>query len=270
MQTLRRFGNLQLAVMPLQGILPANIFTIMHHRSTFAFAIACITLFLACGDTADTTTTLTAEEKAAGWQLLFDGRTLQGWHAYNQQAIPPVWQVKDGELKSIQIPSNLEHADLVTDSVYENFELRFEWAIERGGNSGVMINVQEDKRYAATFFTGPEYQLLDDDNDSVHRGKPAEITGAVYGVVPKSGTARPKPFGEWNESRIVQQDGKITFWLNGAVTATADVKSEQWKESVAGSSLHNYPDFGKLPYGRIALQDHIDEASFRAIKIKRL
>ncbi|MFT4152741.1 DUF1080 domain-containing protein [Parafilimonas sp.] len=181
-----------------------------------------------------------------------------------------MWKVEDGELKCVQIPSNLEHADLVTDSMYENFDLRFEWAIEKAGNSGVMINVQEDPKYAATFFTGPEFQMLDNANDEVHKGKPAEIAGAVYGVLPVKNEVQPKPFGEWNESRIVQNNGKITFWLNGVVTADILINSDEWNELVAKSSFHSYTDFGKLTKGHIALQDHIDEAAFRAVKIKKL
>jgi len=133
-----------------------------------------------------------------------------------------------------------------------------------------MINVQEDPKYAATFFTGPEFQLLDNDNDEVHRGKPTEIAGSVYGVVPVGDSVKPKPFGEWNLGRIVQNNGRISFWLNGIITADITINSNEWNELVAKGPLHIYPDFGKITSGRIALQDHIDEVAFRGIKIKRL
>lgn len=213
---------------------------------------------------------LTDEEKKEGWQLLFDGKSMKGWHAYNQKQIPPVWKVQDGELQCMQIPSNLEHADLVTDSIYENFDLLFEWKIEKAGNSGVMINVQEDPKYAATFFTGPEFQMLDDENDEVHKDKPAELAGSVYAIVPVNPFAKPKPFTDWNQGRIVQDKGKITFWMNGVVSASILINSPEWNALVSKSSLHTYPDFGKLTKGHIALQDHIDNVSFRAIKIKKL
>lgn len=240
-------------------------------RKISCISIACIAiLFSSCLEKKDPYNSLTEAEIKEGWQLLFDGSSFKGWHAYNENEIPPVWKVENGELKCVQIPSNLEHADLVTDSIYENFDLRFEWQIEKAGNSGVMINVQEDTAYAATFFTGPEFQMLDDDNDSVHHGKPKEISGSVYGVLAKSGDVQPKPFGEWNQSRIVQSNGKITFWLNGVVTASIVLNSNEWNELVANSSLRRYADFGKLTHGHIALQDHIDDVAFRSIKIKKL
>jgi hypothetical protein len=236
----------------------------------FYFAVFSIAVFSSCLQKNDPYNSLTYKEGQGGWELLFDGKTLRGWHAYNATTIPPVWQVKNGELQCIQIPSNIEHADLVTDSIYENFDLRFQWKIERGGNSGVMVNVQEYKKYAATFFTGPEFQMLDNDNDSTHRGSLTEIAGCIYGVAPYKGESKPKPFGEWNESRIVQNNGQLTFWLNGIETADIQINSHEWNELVAKSPLHRYADFGKLTSGRIALQDHIDEAAFRSIKIKKL
>jgi len=242
----------------------------MFKKFGFGLIVFFTLLFSSCLQKTDPYNSLTEAERKEGWQLLFDGSSFKGWHAYNEKEIPPVWQVKNGELQCIQIPSNLLHADLVTDSIYENFDLVFQWKIEKTGNSGVMINVQEDPKYAATFFTGPEFQMLDDDNDSVHHGNPKEISGAVYGVVPHSGASKPKPFDEWNESRIVQDNGKITFWLNGIITASIVINSEEWNELVAKSSLHTYADFGKLTSGRIALQDHIDNMAFRSIRIKKL
>lgn len=237
-------------------------------QRSFLFLLS-ITFILSCSPT-DPYNSLTKEEKENGWQLLFDGTTMKGWHPYNHTAMPPVWQVKNGELQCIRISKNISHADLVSDAEFENFDLRFEWKIQKGGNSGVMINVQEDTAYANTYFTGPEYQMLDDEHDDVHHGKPTEISGSVYGVVPHEGASKPKPFGEWNQSRIVQEHGKITFWLNGIVSATADINRKEWNDLVAQSPLHFYADFGKKPKGRIALQDHIDEVAFRAIKIKGL
>jgi hypothetical protein len=241
----------------------------------FKRIIFCLVIFFSimcssCLQKKDRYNSITETEKKEGWQLLFDGKSIKGWHAYNEREIPPVWQVENGELRCIRIPNNLLHADLVTDSVYENFDLRFEWKIQKAGNSGVMINVQEDPKYAATFFTGPEFQMLDNYNDEVHRGSLTEIAGCVYGVVPHKGESKPKPFGEWNESRIVQTNGKITFWLNGIITADILINSDDWNDLAAKSPLHTYADFGKLTKGRIALQDHIDEVAFRSIKIKRL
>jgi len=88
-------------------------------RKLIPYLVACSIIILSsCADKTDPYNSLTKEEKKEGWQLLFDGRSTKGWHAFNEKTIPPVWQVKHGELWCVKIPSNLLHADLVTDSVY--------------------------------------------------------------------------------------------------------------------------------------------------------
>ena len=212
---------------------------------------------------------LTETEKKEGWVLLFDGTTTRGWHLFNQPTVNSAWAVVNGELTSDTNEKTGIRGDIVTDKTYENFDLVFEWKIAKEGNSGVFINVKEDTGYIATWATGPEYQLLDNANvtaDYLKEGK--RSAGAVYGVAPLKNKTDPKPFGEWNVSRILQKNGQLTFWLNGVVTGEEDINSTRWKDLVAASSLKTFPDFGKATSGHIGLQDWAKGVSFRNIKIK--
>jgi hypothetical protein len=215
--------------------------------------------------------TLTASEKQAGWQLLFDGETTSGWHLYNEGNIKSAWAVKNGELVCDPNTEKVQRGDLVSDNQYENFDFTFEWKISEAGNSGVFINVQEAPEFPTAWTTGPEYQLLDNANmpkDYLLDGKHA--AGCVYSLSPLLNEVQPKPSGQWNNSRILQQNGVITFWLNGIETGHEDMKTARWKQLIAGSKLGNFPSFGKAVHGKIAFQDWAKGVALRAIKIKEI
>jgi hypothetical protein len=164
----------------------------------------------------------------------------------------------------------VKHGDLVTDKEYENFDLQFEWKISKAGNSGVFIDVQERPELGTTFSTGLEYQLLDDKNmDADYLRNLSHKAASVFGVIPNNSNSIPNS-GEWNQSRILQQNGKLTFWLNGVQTVQVDLKSDDWKKLVAASPMHNYPEFGIAVKGHIAVQDWTNGVSFRDIKIREL
>lgn len=226
---------------------------------------------MACSHTEEHANTLSAEEARDGWVLLFNGHSTAGWHVFNQGQVPSAWRVVNGELWCDPQVTDAIHGDLVTDSMYTNFDLMFEWKITKGGNSGVFINVQEGPEYGTAYATGPEMQLLDNEYaEERHRSNPSHLAGSVYDVVGDANQSQPKPFGQWNQSRIRQEAGNVTFWLNGLVTAEVQLGSERWTELVATGNLGNFAEFGKTKGGRIALQDHTDEVFFRNIKIKRL
>jgi Domain of Unknown Function (DUF1080) len=223
-----------------------------------------------CSGGHDRHNSLTDQEQKDGWTLLFDGATLNGWHVYNKGNTPSAWSVDSGNLVCNPHAKNVKHGDLVTDKPYTNFDLSFEWKISRAGNSGVFINVTERPDLGTTFLTGPEYQLLDDKNmDPDYVKDISHKAAAVFGVIPNNSNTVPRS-GEWNQSRILQQDGKVTFWLNGTQTVQFDLKSDAWKNAVAASSLHQYPEFGKATGGYIALQDWTNGVSFRDIRIKEI
>ncbi len=213
---------------------------------------------------------LSDQEKKDGWTLLFDGQTMNGWHLFNKGNIPSAWSVDSGRLICNPHAKDVKHGDLVTDKVYQDFDLRFEWKISKAGNSGLFINVQERPELATTFSTGPEYQLLDDKNvEPDYLKNPSHKAAAIFGVGPNNSNSMPKP-GEWNQSRILQQNGKVTFWLNDVQTVQVDLQSAEWKNLVALSSLSKYPEFGVATSGHLALQDWTNGVAFRNIKIKEL
>lgn len=224
-------------------------------------------LLVGCGKTKTNNNELTEEEKKAGWQLLFDGRSTDGWHVYNQGKIPSAWIVKDSTLHCSPNPE-LEHGDLLTDKAYENYDLRFEWQITAGGNSGVFVNVSEQAALPTAWTSGPEYQLLEDSHHDF--SIPTKRSGCLYGFKPQENPASTKKTGEWNESRIVQENGKLSFYLNGVLTASQDLKSDGWKKMIQESNFKSFPEFGKYTSGHIALQDWMKGISFRNIKIKEL
>ncbi len=215
--------------------------------------------------------TLSDSEKKEGWVVLFDGKTTNGWHLFNHTADTPAFAAVNGELVSDTNEKTGMRGDMVTDKTYENFDLVFEWKIAKEGNSGVFINVTEDTSYMATWATGPEYQLLD--NAHVREGylnDGMRAAGCLYGLAPLQNKVDPKPFGEWNQSRIHQNKGKVSFWLNGVKTADEDFTNAHWKELVASSGFKKFPDFGKATRGHIGLQDWAKGISFRNIKLLQL
>jgi hypothetical protein len=214
---------------------------------------------------------LSPVEEAEGWQLLFDGQSTSGWHLYNEGNIKSAWTVRNGELVCDPTIEKVERGDLISDLVFTNYDFSFEWKISEAGNSGVFINVQEAPEFPTAWTTGPEYQLLDNANvpkEYLESGKFS--AGCVYSLSPLLNEVQPKPFGQWNTSRILQQNGVITFWLNGVETGHEDMKTERWKQLIAGSKLGNFPSFGKAIQGKIAFQDWSKGVALRNIKIKEI
>lgn len=214
--------------------------------------------------------TLTAKEKKQGWQLLFNGENTDGWHTYLQQTASPAWKVADGALEFDKDAkkNGAPGGDLVTNGEYENYELALEWKISEGGNSGIIFGVHEDPQYKATYLTGPEMQVLDDDKHP--DGKINKHNAGDLYDLKKSVKRATKPVGEWNQARILKKDGHLTFWLNGVKTVETTMGSDEWKELVGNSKFKTWEGFGKFAKGHIALQDHGDKVWYRNIKIRTL
>ena len=240
----------------------------MNNLATRPFASLLLAAFMvlqACSPAKDKNNQLTDEEVKAGWHLLFDGKTTDGWHLYNRGKVPSAWIVTNGELYC-KPDGKLEHGDLITDKEYENFDLQFEWKLIQYGNSGVFIDVIEDSSIRTAWASGPEYQLL----DGLHpdNASPNRRSGCFFGLFPQLNHVDPRPAGEWNLSRIVQNNGKVQFYLNGVLTADQDLKSQAWLDSVSNSHFKIFPEFGKHTKGRIGLQDWSKGVSFRNVKIR--
>jgi len=212
--------------------------------------------------------TLSKKEMKEGWKLLFDGHTTKGWHTYLRDTVGAKWQVKDNAL--VFDPSQPQEGggDIVTNDSYENYELRLEWKISKGGNSGIIFDVQEDPKYSATYLTGPEMQVLDNIDASDNK-KQNHLAGCLYDMAGDSTVSKPKPVGEWNEVRLIQNKGHLTFWLNGIKTYDGQIGSDEWNNMVANSKFKSKPfsDFAKVAKGKIALQQHPGSSQWRNIKI---
>jgi hypothetical protein len=202
--------------------------------------------------------TLTAEERAAGWNLLFDGRTLSGWRGYMRQDMPEGWQAVDGALTRVA-----RAGDIITTQTFKNFELIFDFNVANGGNSGIFFRAVEGPEFI--YYAAPEYQVLD---DAVHRDgrSPLTSTGSNYAVHPApAGVA--KPAGEWNTGKIVVNGNHVEHWLNGQKIIEYDFDSADWRQRVAKSKFNEFPEYGKAAEGHIGIQDHGSWVAFRNIKI---
>ena len=196
-------------------------------------------------------------------ESLFDGKTLSKWRGYKKEQIGKGWQVVDGAIK---FDGSRGNGDIITKDTYKNFDLKLEWKISEGGNSGIMYLVRLGD--PATYFSGPEYQLLD--NQKHGNGKnPKTATAALYALY-EAKDAKTKPIGQWNSTRIVLNEGKLEHWLNGKKVVEARIGSEEWNTLVSKSKFNKWKQFGKGSKGHIALQDHGNEVWFRNISIKRL
>jgi len=210
---------------------------------------------------------LTEIEKSNGWQLLFDGKTMNGWRTYKNGN--GSWKVLNGILCSSSADAG--NADLMTNGIYKNFELSIDWKISPEGNSGIMYLVTED--YDQSFLSGPEYQLIDDE------GFPAKLenwqkTGANYAMDAPLINAANKP-GEWNNTKIVVNNGYVEHWLNGQKVVAYTLWDDEWKKKKESGKWKDAPGYAASNAGHIALQSsHSNvEASgicFRNIKIKTL
>ncbi len=195
------------------------------------------------------------------WENLIGNHPSEHWHNYLKSDVTG-WEIKDGILFT---PG--KKGDIVTNAEYSNFELEVEWKIDTGGNSGLFYYVVESPKYRRISETGPEFQIIDNDNYPVALTE-SQKTGSLSDVkAPEK--AAVKPIGKWNKTRIIVQDGAAEHWLNGKKILSYQIGSEEWDRLVAASKFAKM-DYGKTRSGRIALQDHGNKTWFRNIRIRRL
>jgi hypothetical protein len=207
------------------------------------------------------TNTLTTQEKTAGWKLLFDGHSLDGWRGFRSDDPPKGWKAVDGTLVR-----EASGGDLMTVDQFGDFELSLEWKLTKGGNSGIMFRVTPEG--GETWHTGPEFQILD---NAVHRdGKnPITSAGSNYAVHPPTRDVT-RPVGEWNDARLVVKGAHVEHWLNGVKVVDYELWSPDWDKRVQASKFGKIPPYGRAKRGHIAIQDHGDLVWFRNIKIRPL
>jgi hypothetical protein len=209
-------------------------------------------------------TGLTAHEQADGWILLFDGKTLHGWRGFKKPDPPKQgWVIEEGTLKHLAKGGG---GDLMTDAEFDDFDLRWEWRITSGANSGLKYFVTENRNAAI----GHEYQLIDDDRHvDAKIGEGKRITASFYDVLKPTAT-EVKPPGQWNESRVLVHKNHVEHWLNGKKVLSYELESEELKAAIAQSKFKSTAQFGTRVKGHILLQDHGDQMEFRNIKIRVL
>lgn len=205
---------------------------------------------------------LTAAEKSDGWELLFDGRTLDGWRTYGAKT-PGGWEVVDGTLHAI---AKVKGAELITEKSYNDFEFSWEWKISEGGNNGVKYFVTEARPKSP----GHEYQMLDDARHPDGAKGAKRQTGAFYDVLPPTADKPLHPPGSWNQSRIVVRGNTVEHWLNGRNILTYQLGSDAVKAGLAASKFKGEPGFGDKIAGPLMLTYHQDDCWFRNIKIRPL
>lgn len=205
----------------------------------------------------------TGVTNAAGpWRTLFDGTSLDAWRGYKGAPIPSGWHIVDKTLaKDVPV------ADIVTKDVFSDFELEIEWKIGEAGNSGIFYRGTEE--YDHIYWSGPEYQLLDDVKGADNKTR-LTCAGAAYGIYP-SPEGHLKPVGEWNSTRIIAKGSHVEHWLNGFKLLEYELGSPDWLSRVQASKFNAWPNYGRARSGHIGLQgDHAGTLAFRSIRIREL
>jgi hypothetical protein len=251
--------------------------------------------------------TLTAAERAAGWKLIFDGKTMAGWKQYRGDAPAADWKVIDGAITKARggVP------DIMTIDKYADFEFSFDWKLSVEGNAGVFYRATEE--YDRIYWSGPEYQLLDNIKGADNK-TPLTRAGAAYGFYPApDGHDKPSVYvvpnvrdtvrgpdgkptvgrngqprlaaripsdadvsaflkaGEWNVSKIVVKGGHVEHWLNGFKLLEYELWSPDWEAKVQASKFRPYPNYGRAKAGILGIQgDHGGILALRNIKVREL
>ncbi len=212
---------------------------------------------------------LTDAEKAAGWKLLFDGKTTDGWRNYKKHDISSGWQVKDGALVCVD-PKKA--GDIISNDEFDSFELKLQYNISENGNSGVIFHSTEEA--PTTWMTGPEVQLFDNNQPAGHENQLSGWLYQIYKPADDPSTGKPldatKPAGQWNDLRIVISPDQCEVDMNGKKYYTFKIGSPEWNEHVAKSKFASMSGFAKSDKGHIALQGDHGQVSFRDIKIRPL
>ena len=219
-----------------------------------------VLLASACATQQEPHNTLTAAERAAGWRLLFDGRTTAGWTGFRRDSVAG-WRAEDGALVRVG-----PGGDIVTTEQFANFELTLEWNVAPGGNSGIFFRVTDAA--GGVYETGPEMQVLD---DSGHADGKSRLTaaGSNFGLhAAPAGVV--KRAGEWNRVRMIVNGSHVEHWLNGQKVVEYELWTPEWKALVQASKFKQWGGYGRALTGRLALQDHGDRVAYRDIKIRVL
>jgi hypothetical protein len=226
---------------------------------------------------------LTAAEKAEGWELLWDGKTTEGWRGAKLEGFPEEeWSIRDGILTVVkgEVEETTYRGNIVTKKKYRDFILEMDFRITEGANSGIKYFVDTEVNQGAASTIGCEYQILDDNlHPDARKGVGGNRTVAsLYDLIKADALEygednREKRFngvGKWNRARIEVRGNKVSHHLNGVKVVEYERGTQMWRALVAYSKYAKWPAFGEAEEGHILLQDHGDEVSFKNIKILEL
>jgi len=216
---------------------------------------------------------LSIDETKKGWKLLWDGISLNGWRGAKLDVFPEKgWIIENGDLSVLASGGSESRAggDIVTTDQYENFELKIDFKVRKGGNSGIKYYVNTELNKGQGSSIGLEYQILDDKEhpDAMlgnHTG--SRTLASLYDLIQADSIKPVNNIGEWNSAYILSNDDHVEHWLNGVKVLEYERKSDNYKKLVSESKYAQWPNFGEADKGEILLQDHGDYVSFKNIKI---
>ena len=217
---------------------------------------------------------LTIDEKKNGWELLWDGKTTNGWRGAKLEEFPEKgWKIEDGVLSVLSSGGAESSAggDIVTKNLYGDFELKVDFKLTPGANSGIKYYVDTDINKGKGSSIGLEYQILDDNlhpDAKLGNHEGSRTVSSLYDLIQADVNKPIKPVGEWNTAHIISKNNHVEHWLNGTKVLEYERKSDAYRKLVSESKYAKWSNFGELDKGQILLQDHGDLVSFKNVKIR--
>ena len=222
---------------------------------------------------------LTFSQRDWGWNLLYDGSSVEHWRGARKDAFPESpegkgWDYKNGVIKIHESGGgeSADAGDIVTRDLYSDFELWIDFKITPGANSGIKYFVDADLNKGEGSSIGLEYQILDDElhPDAKLGAQPGSRTlASLYDLIKAEGK-KPNPIGEWNHAKIISKGNHVEHWLNGRKVLEYDRNTPGFQQLVDESKYEKWPGFGTWTEGNILLQDHGNTVEYRNIFIKKL